>query len=252
MNPLPTVAKAYSMIKQEEKQREGFTSKIPVTTALSAHSNSYRSSYNNNARGGRNYSQGESLMRGSSNNYYQVRREPPNNTSHENDAAMCATMDQLQKQPNQMMLMMQNNKEMTGTQSFSVAGTHLPLSILFTPFSCYFQDHHKRIARGSLYNGLYIIRQEPTTSPSTILSITNNNVALWHSRLGHPSFKVLQQIKSLSTSHNCNFHVCNVCPLAKQNALPFLISESLATTLFDLIHVDIWGPYKHSTDNQCK
>nr|GEW83058.1 uncharacterized mitochondrial protein AtMg00810-like [Tanacetum cinerariifolium] len=430
MNPMPTVAKAYSMIRQEEKQREGFVSKISVATALSAHSNNYRNSYNNNARGGRNYNQGESSVRGTSNSDYQMRRgvfrkgiicgncskeghtreecyklagyhvghplhgkyKPPNtpkftahdnsvyrsvkmtvaqgNTessssiSHDNDSAMSARMDQLQNQLNQMMLMMQNNKDMAGTQPFNVAGTpkhvatfttmayrfiashisarkykmiasilinqrflwvvdsgatdhvcialssihniqictqpiyvtlpngqhtkvtkigsihinsaitlhdvlyipafsynllsvsklstHLTLSILFTPFSCYFQDHHKRIAHGSLYNGLYIIKQEPTAQPYTIISITNNNVALWHSRLGHPSLKVLQQIKSLSTSNTCTFHDCNICPLAKQNALPFPISESHSNALFDLIHVDIWRPYKHPTVDQCK
>nr|GEZ83313.1 reverse transcriptase, RNA-dependent DNA polymerase, Gag-polypeptide of LTR copia-type [Tanacetum cinerariifolium] len=100
MNPMPTVAKAYSMI---------------------------RNSYNNNDRGGRNYNQ-----------------------------EMSARIDQLHNLLNQMMLMMQNNKDMAGTQPFNVAvsklGTHLPLSILFTPFSCYFQDHHRRIAHGSLCN----------------------------------------------------------------------------------------------------
>ncbi|GJW82935.1 cysteine-rich receptor-like protein kinase 8 [Tanacetum coccineum] len=56
MNPMPTVAKAYSMIRQEEKQREGFASKILVAAALSAHFNNYRNSYNNGGRNGRNYS----------------------------------------------------------------------------------------------------------------------------------------------------------------------------------------------------
>ncbi|GJU82892.1 transposon ty3-I gag-pol polyprotein [Tanacetum coccineum] len=114
------------------------------------------------------------------------------------------------------------------------------------------RDHHKRIAHGNLYNGLYIIKQEQTTPSSTTLSITHNNMALWHSRLGHPSFSVLQQIKSISTSYNCNSHECNVCPLAKQQALPFPHSNSNATALFDLIHIDLWGPYKHPTINKCK
>nr|GEV08071.1 UBN2_3 domain-containing protein [Tanacetum cinerariifolium] len=47
MNPMPTIAKAYSMI---------------------------RNSYNNNARGGRNYNQCESLVRGTSNSHYQIRK----------------------------------------------------------------------------------------------------------------------------------------------------------------------------------
>ena len=99
--------------------------------------------------------------------------------------------------------------------SVSKLGTHIPLSILFTPFSCYFQDHHKRIAHGSLYNGLYIIKQNTPTPTSTILSINTDNFALWHSRLGHPSLSDLQQLKNVSLSKQCNSHICDVCPLAK-------------------------------------
>ncbi|GJZ07478.1 hypothetical protein Tco_0541271 [Tanacetum coccineum] len=82
MNLMPTVAKAYNMIRQEEKQREGFASKIPVSTTLSAHSNNYRNSYSNGFNnGGRNrrnysgnYSQCESSTRNSVNNGNVTRR----------------------------------------------------------------------------------------------------------------------------------------------------------------------------------
>ena len=70
----------------------------------------------------------------------------------------------------------------------SKLGTYITLSILFTPFSCYFQDHHRRIAHGSLYNCLYIIKQEPKVTSPTILSVNNTNMDLWHSRLRNPSF----------------------------------------------------------------
>ncbi|GJT97529.1 hypothetical protein Tco_1093047 [Tanacetum coccineum] len=65
MNPMPTVAKAHSLIRQEDKEKEGFSFKN-TPTALSAHSNNPRNSYNNNlrfdnSRSGRSYySQGES------------------------------------------------------------------------------------------------------------------------------------------------------------------------------------------------
>ncbi|GJR57150.1 retrovirus-related pol polyprotein from transposon RE1 [Tanacetum coccineum] len=299
MNPMPTVAKAYSMIRQEEKQREGFVSTIPVATALSAHSNNYRNSYNNNARNGRNYTQGESSTRGTNNSDYQMRRgvfrkgviygnyskeghtreecyklvgypvESSNSISHDNDSAMSARMDQLQNQLNQMMLMMQNNKDMPGVQSFNATDSGATDHVCITLSSMHniqictqpiyvtlpngqhtrvTKDHHKRIAHGSLYNGLYIIKQDPTTPPSTILSITNNNVALWHSRLGHPSLQILQQIKSLSTSDTCKSHVCNICPLAKQNALPFPISESHANALWiDAINKELQALESNNT-----
>ncbi|GKA36964.1 cysteine-rich receptor-like protein kinase 8 [Tanacetum coccineum] len=67
MSSMPTVAKAYSMIRQEEKQREGFSFKN-TSTVLSAQSNYTRNSYSNNtrfdnSRFGRIYSQGESSSR---------------------------------------------------------------------------------------------------------------------------------------------------------------------------------------------
>nr|GEU28808.1 homogeneously-staining region [Tanacetum cinerariifolium] len=49
MNSMPYVAKAYSMIRQEEKQREAFSLK-KTPTALFAYYNNLRNSYNNNSR----------------------------------------------------------------------------------------------------------------------------------------------------------------------------------------------------------
>ena len=34
--------------------------------------------------------------------------------------------------------------------------------------------------------------------------------------------------------------------------LPFPISHSRANKVFELLHVDIWGPYPHNTYNGCK
>ncbi|GKA85881.1 putative copia-type protein [Tanacetum coccineum] len=98
MQPMPTVAKAYSMIRQEEKQREGYNIQTPVSAALSAHSNYSRNNQFHNNRGTRNYNQG----------------------SNGNDMAVSARMDELQNQLNQIMLMMeQNSKEQTGVGSFN-------------------------------------------------------------------------------------------------------------------------------------
>ena len=34
-----------------------------------------------------------------------------------------------------------------------------------------------------------------------------------------------------------------MCPLAKQHMLPFHLRDSTAFTCFELIHMDIWGPF---------
>lgn len=38
----------------------------------------------------------------------------------------------------------------------------------------------------------------------------------------------------------------------KQCKLPFPVSSSHSNSPFDLIHLDIWGPYKITTSNGCK
>ena len=40
--------------------------------------------------------------------------------------------------------------------------------------------------------------------------------------------------------------------LAKQHALYFNFSDSYAKSLFELVHIDVWGPYKHTTINKCR
>lgn len=40
---------------------------------------------------------------------------------------------------------------------------------------------------------------------------------------------------------------CLVCPYAKQTRLTFPSSYIISLHIFDLIHVDLWGPYNTST-----
>lgn len=49
---------------------------------------------------------------------------------------------------------------------------------------------------------------------------------------------------SLPNSYNC---VCDLCPKARQARLPFPISQISSSHVFDLIHVDTWGPNKVPT-----
>ena len=41
-------------------------------------------------------------------------------------------------------------------------------------------------------------------------------------------------------SHSCIDH-CNVCPIAKHKHLPFLKHNKIHSTVFALIHCDVWG-----------
>ncbi|XP_023639573.1 uncharacterized protein LOC111830938 [Capsella rubella] len=87
------------------------------------------------------------------------------------------------------------------------------------------------IGRGSLYNNLYILAQEQNTlSPSlpAVCSVSESLMTdgvLWHQRLGHPSAQ------------------CQICPLAKQKRLAYISHNNLASVPFELVHLDIWGPF---------
>ena len=135
--------------------------------------------------------------------------------------------------------------------SVSQLTKQMSITTVFTSLSCYFQGLNKRIAHGNLCEGLYIIYPDThiSSTPTILTSTRSNNTSLWHSRLGHPSIPVLKQIKSISISCNSDFSHCNICPLAKNHASPFTLSDSHALFPFELIYVDIWGPYKSPTIN---
>lgn len=70
------------------------------------------------------------------------------------------------------------------------------------------------------------------------------NKVIWHFRLGHLSHQRLNMMSSLYSnivSDNKNF-VCDICHFAKQKHLPFSPSEYHASSIFELLHLDIWGP----------
>lgn len=63
-------------------------------------------------------------------------------------------------------------------------------------------------------------------------------------RLEHVSTPVLSHIPSISHHISETFTKTRpICPLAKQTNLPYNPSSSHASHIFDLIHVDLWGPY---------
>lgn len=87
-------------------------------------------------------------------------------------------------------------------------------------------------------------------TPSSSSFNCKDNLHLWHLRLGHVPLSSLRHISSLntyvSTFSNQSFH-CDVCHFARQTRQPFPLSSSYSPNLFDLIHCDLWGPYKHPT-----
>lgn len=141
-----------------------------------------------------------------------------------------------------------------------------PCIVQFTHSKCNFQDQHlmKVIATGKLHEGLFILHAESSPSSSSCCSSVNSvavkptNPSQWHKKLGLSSLSTLQKIDSLSSVFNSK-HVntesvtlCGICPLAKQHKLSFPISNIKTNACFELIHCDLWGPYRVSTMNGCR
>ncbi|KAL4379256.1 hypothetical protein GQ457_02G035690 [Hibiscus cannabinus] len=126
------------------------------------------------------------------------------------------------------------------------------LTILFSKSHCLIQDLCQVTGKGEFYRGLYLLH---LPKDSTKLPCSHDSVALvsWHHRLGHPSSNVLQLLKTVLPSDHCNKDgVCTICPLAKQKNLPFPVSVTCTKVPFELVHCDVWGPYKSPTyDNHC-
>lgn len=66
---------------------------------------------------------------------------------------------------------------------------------------------------------------------------------LWHQRLGHTLVDKIMMIDKINIKKE-NPNLCLACSLAKFTKLPFVKSESRASKIFDLVHIDTWLPYK--------
>lgn len=139
------------------------------------------------------------------------------------------------------------------------------LNLIFTPNACILQDPKREILTvlGEQYSGLYYVKNKPKQAvrerpvaapilkhrrpppiPHSLLSSND----IWHFRLGHLSYKALNKVIPFCNSDK-KIRVCQVCPRAKQQCLPFAVSSTKTCACFQLIHVDIWGPYRHETYN---
>ena len=67
----------------------------------------------------------------------------------------------------------------------------------------------------------------------------------WHSRLDHPSLKLVRQILSsfqLPVSNSKVTDPCSACLSSKSKQLPFSKFLSRSTCPLELIYTDVWGP----------
>ncbi|CAM8989719.1 unnamed protein product [Rhodiola kirilowii] len=123
-------------------------------------------------------------------------------------------------------------------------------SVHFVDNKCYIQDHLKQTLQGigALTDGLFQL-QNKTLSSCLNSRSSSDLAALWHKRLGHVSYKTMfSDLNKHIVGLKCNeIPICTICPLAKQTRLHFENSVSKSSHMFDLVHMDVWGPFQTPT-----
>ncbi|XP_076894922.1 uncharacterized protein LOC143547361 [Bidens hawaiensis] len=106
------------------------------------------------------------------------------------------------------------------------------LSVTFSEHNCYIQDSlTKRIlVTGNHIDGLYFC--DDATKPVKVCFNSVDQVNLWHARLGHPAFQVLDVLKNdLQIKDHIDSYPCEICHLAKQHLESFPLSDHKTSEL---------------------
>ena len=99
---------------------------------------------------------------------------------------------------------------------------------------------------GKIKEYLYVL----SASDEYIKKVGHNaSSTLWHARLGHVDFQLLQKISTKQLLDGVpvfkdiqHDEVCPICQYGKSHHLPFTSSKSRASTVLELIHFDLLGP----------
>ncbi|KAM0062085.1 putative RNA-directed DNA polymerase [Helianthus debilis subsp. tardiflorus] len=103
----------------------------------------------------------------------------------------------------------------------------------------------KVLVTGSQDNGLYFVRKNGNSVNMCHNSFLKSS--MWHSRLGHPSDQVLAVLKGNLDIKTVNHGPCEISHKAKQVRVIFPLSEHKTKEIGDIVHLDLWGPYKVSS-----
>ncbi|GJY30198.1 retrovirus-related pol polyprotein from transposon TNT 1-94 [Tanacetum coccineum] len=92
--------------------------------------------------------------------------------------------------------------------------------------------------------GLFYFREKPLVQ--ALNTTSSISVDLWHKRLGHPSLEVINFLPGVSSSRKDRVisENCEVCHRAKQCREKFPVSDNKVNSISELIHFDLWGPYR--------
>lgn len=120
-------------------------------------------------------------------------------------------------------------------------------SVDFDPFGFSVKDllTKKTLVRCESSGDLYPLpasfnKQTPSTSTALLAS----SPFLWHKRLGHTNKSVSNSLvssNSIQINKNLFPSSCEPCLVSKQTKLPFQNSHTQTTSLFQIVHSDVWS-----------
>lgn len=124
-------------------------------------------------------------------------------------------------------------------------------SVEFNPFFFSVKDLSTgvHLLQGKCEDGIYYMPQSAHILRKPPVAFVGVRTSLdgWHSRLGHPSTKVVTQIirsfdLPLEKSSFTKKSLCVSCQCNKSHKQPFSISSMTSSQPFELIYSDVWGP----------
>ncbi|KAK2982173.1 hypothetical protein RJ640_029076 [Escallonia rubra] len=286
IDPLPNIGRAYAIAAQEEKQRSIAASHTPTIEAAALLTKRSDSQMKGNGSGRRNqfppcphcgktnHSQEYCFkVIGYPSDWRKPGKENSSRADHKqtnsSNAAFTANMDAenllipglTPSQQQQLMALLNGQEAPGGNPSASMATSNFSDSKLTPDLNCtltfwqnffVIQDLHSRrlIGVGRERNGLYYL--EPIKGGKALTARNTISANMWHLRLAHLSVNRISLIPDLSVSFDCKkTSFCDVCYKAKQTSLSFPLSMNKTQHVFDLIHCDIWGPYKTKSISGC-
>jgi len=107
------------------------------------------------------------------------------------------------------------------------------------------------IGAGERKDGLYYLRNKLRIKAHKVAG--TSLLELWHARLGHPSRKITKMVPTVDARKGSNIlnKACDIFHRVKHTRDGFPSSYSKASNLFELIHCDLWGPYRTASSCGC-
>ncbi|KAJ0860142.1 putative RNA-directed DNA polymerase [Helianthus annuus] len=125
--------------------------------------------------------------------------------------------------------------------SVSRLAKDLDCAVTFFPDFFVMQSLRSRtlIGSGRCKDGLYHMGMVEGKRQAMVVTMDT-----WHKRLGHASDSKLYHVNFLKNLSKRKDVFCDSCIKAKHTRSPFPISSIKTNDCFELLHCDIWGPYR--------